>query len=325
MDKDFLHFLEEAGGAPSSRISERLGEGFVRLAVKESQIRQAQDDITCVEDGLKELLRNARDAGAKNIFVATKKSGTERKLVVIDDGSGIPKDYQDVIFEPYVTSRLESAHSDLWGFHGRGMALFSANEQFKKAQVAFSEVGAGTAVELVADTGELSENKEQSVVPRVSKEGEVRGPNNLLRVAVEFAFGEGIPVYFGSFSEVAATLLQKRLFLQSESGEVLQKEASLLGLTLSKRTAFRVLSGEIKPLQEVQALFSPSTKAQSVDLDADKRSLLLSKADKEELSQKIERVFEDLAQKYFAHIAEKPRVTYKNGQFVVSVTLKEDA
>ena len=86
-----------------------------------------------------------------------------------------------------------------------------------------------------------------------------------------------------------------------------------------------MLSGEIKPLQEVQALLSLDTKVSSIDLDADKRSLLLSKRDKEELSQKVEQVFEDLAQKYYAHIEEKPRVTYKNGQFIVTVTLKEEA
>lgn len=49
-----------------------------------------------------ELLRNARDAGASRIFLATQKTGNERLLTVLDDGQGIPAAQHERIFEPRV-------------------------------------------------------------------------------------------------------------------------------------------------------------------------------------------------------------------------------
>ena len=59
-----------------------------------------------MEDALLELLRNARDAGATRIYVAsTLKNKRYRTLTVIDDGHGIPESHRDLILEPGVTTR----------------------------------------------------------------------------------------------------------------------------------------------------------------------------------------------------------------------------
>ena len=82
-----------------------LGSGFARLTGPEGA-RRNPSRLRYVEDALVELLRNARDAGATTIFVAsTLKSRRYRVLTVIDDGGGIPETHTDLIFEPGVTSR----------------------------------------------------------------------------------------------------------------------------------------------------------------------------------------------------------------------------
>ena len=57
--------------------------------------------------------------------MATGREGDLRTLVVVDDGIGVPTHLQDRIFEPRVTSKLDTMVTDTWGVHGRGMALFS--------------------------------------------------------------------------------------------------------------------------------------------------------------------------------------------------------
>lgn len=116
-------FVSDVLGSSAIRVEENLGDGYVRLVVDEAERRQARHDIRCVEDVVIEMLRNARDAGASQIFVATSRSGDERRLVMLDDGCGIPDELQEKVFEARVTSKLDTVHEDRWGIHGRGMAL----------------------------------------------------------------------------------------------------------------------------------------------------------------------------------------------------------
>jgi len=121
-----LHgFIDEVLGEGHLRVEEELGGGFVRLRTSEAERRQAQQDIRCVEDIVLELLRNARDAGARMICIATNRDGRMRNIVAIDDGEGIPPQMWQKVFEPRVTSKLDTFHADQWGVHGRGMALYS--------------------------------------------------------------------------------------------------------------------------------------------------------------------------------------------------------
>ena len=75
---DFNKFFADLAIGKELKIEEDLGEGFVKLKISEAERRQALQDITCVEDIVVELLRNSRDAGSKNIFVATKKTGDKK-------------------------------------------------------------------------------------------------------------------------------------------------------------------------------------------------------------------------------------------------------
>ena len=111
-DNDLISFIASMSGEGNLRVEENLGEGFVRLRVSEAERRQAKHDIQHVEDIVVEMLRNARDAGARNIYVATSKEEGVRTLLFIDDGDGVPEDMRERIFDARVTSKLESMKMD---------------------------------------------------------------------------------------------------------------------------------------------------------------------------------------------------------------------
>ena len=84
---DLISFIAYMSGEGNLRVEENLGYGFVRLRVSEAERRQAKHDIQHVEDIVVEMLRNARDAGARNIYLATSKEEGVRTLLFLDDGS----------------------------------------------------------------------------------------------------------------------------------------------------------------------------------------------------------------------------------------------
>lgn len=279
------NFIEEVTGSDPIRIEEDFGHGFVRLRSSEAERRQAAQDIRSSEDVVIELLRNSRDAGAKNIYVATGRVGDIRTLIVIDDGFGIPASMEEKIFQPRVTSKLDTAHMDKWGLHGRGMALFSIAENSLEHAVVYSSEGHGTSIRITLSMNDVSEKKDQSTFPYfeiVDGIFQMRGPKNIQRVICEFAIEnrDTVNVYLGSFTEICATLYSKgiqlvpakeRIFSSNHiyrgAAEMLSYAndpdtfrdiASLLGLQISSRSARRILDGEIKPLRTVFSLVESS-------------------------------------------------------------------
>ena len=249
------------------------------MRTSEAERRQAAQDIKCTEDIVIELLRNARDAGAKHIFVATTTDQNKRHLIVIDDGSGIPVKMHEKIFEPRVTSKLDTSHMDKWGLHGRGMALFSVHENAEEARVVCSEPDKGTSIGVVTDTNMLGEKTDQSSFPEfIMTDGatvSVRGPRNINRCVCEFALEENgvCDVYLGSPSEIIAVLYEygratlnkldrlftkdanalpvvKRLGLAADP-EDLAVKAKEIGLDVSERTARRIMNESIDPAPNV--------------------------------------------------------------------------
>lgn len=109
---DLKDFVDKHAQTSHLRVEKDLGAGFFRLRPGEAQRRQALQDIRCIEDVVVELLRNSRDAGASNIYVATNTEDSFRNILIIDDGSGVPKGHHKVIFEPYVTSKLDTMTTD---------------------------------------------------------------------------------------------------------------------------------------------------------------------------------------------------------------------
>lgn len=111
--KNLSDFVDSVAKDSHLRVESDLGDGYFRLRASEAQRRQAQQDIRSCEDVVIEMLRNSRDAGAKNIFVATNSQENFRYILVIDDGQGVPRSHHKTIFEPYVTSKLDTMTTDI--------------------------------------------------------------------------------------------------------------------------------------------------------------------------------------------------------------------
>lgn len=229
--EDLSAFIDAHAKNDHTRIEERLERGYVRLNVAEAEARQAKHDIRCIEDIVIELLRNSRDAGASNIYLAIDKQASLRTLVILDDGDGIPASMHKKIFDARVTSKLDSMHVDAWGVHGRGMALFSITQNATSADVLASAPHKGCVIRVICDTNQLPEKTDQSTWPKLTHTSARRdtkkkpssretselsvdtqeifvGPHNIARAVSEFAWAEKgrCNVYLGSFSEIVATL-----------------------------------------------------------------------------------------------------------------------
>jgi Histidine kinase-, DNA gyrase B-, and HSP90-like ATPase len=270
-DRQLIDFVSSITDSARFRIEENLPHGFVRLKVAEAERRQAQHDIRSVEDIVTELVRNARDAGARNILVGfQKEQGRYRKIAVIDDGCGIPQDMHNLVFEPRVTSKSESFEVDRFGVHGRGMALFSIRSRADSAAIVSSLPDRGTAIAVTADTIKVSERSDQATLPQLQVTGDTvevgPGPHNVPRVLLEISVDSpGLDIFLGSFSEILATakyLDSKKsrhaagaiwlgLSPTSDARALAFMAETRLGLPVSERNAYRILGGEIAPLEPV--------------------------------------------------------------------------
>jgi len=222
-----------------------LGSGFARLAGPEGARRQPSR-LRHVEDALFELLRNARDAGAKSVYVASTLKGRRyRVLSVIDDGSGIPETHRDLIFEPGVTSRHLSPvadHLDLKGApHGAGLSLYHIRIAALDARLL--SASSPTAIKVTFDTRALPERALQSS-SRPSR-------SNLQATLQLFAGLPGPTLYYGPPSRILATLLHNHIIRSCHTAAALRERARGLGLEVSLRTVQRVWRGEIEPLGAV--------------------------------------------------------------------------
>jgi hypothetical protein len=300
------------------------------------------------------MLRNARDAKAKDIYIATTKEGNQRSLVVIDDGDGIPADLQKLIFEPRVTSKLETMLEDDWGVHGRGMALFSIKSNVTSASVVSSGVGLGSSIAVQVDTDLLPEKTDQSTFPEVSKDEEgnlraTKGPHNIMRTALEFALShkKATNVFLGAPSAIAMTLIERgskslsnddllfckdvsdlpisqRLAASSDAMD-LMLNCSKICLDISERTAHRILSGQIASLPALYDMAKGERVKQATpDLIKDNRGLRLAKEDIEAFSREMERAFELLAERYYLSLTDVPKITAKGDAITVRFQIEKD-
>lgn len=355
-NNNLASFVAAHGGGHAIRVEENLGGGYVRLRVDEAERRQAKNDIRCVEDIVIEMLRNSRDAGARRIFVATAREGDVRSLVVLDDGKGIPRDMHEKVFDARVTSKLESAHMDKWGIHGRGMALYAVREACETARVAASGPGMGCSIQVTDNVSKLPERKDQSTWPTLGK-GEdgglavERGPHNIIRTCCEFALVErGVcDVWVGSPAEIIATVrarlhpagddtrflfvdnieelpVLERLFGAGDASELLQAARSV-GLDISERTAHRIMAGQIRPVRSTLSRMthkSDTGQGRTPDLERDRRGMKIAPGDLFEFQRAMERDFSTLADKYYLTLSREPRIRVSRGQIVVSFDVKED-
>jgi hypothetical protein len=349
-----LDFVETVSGEAHLKVEEDLGEGFVRLRISEAERRQAKHDIRSFEDVIIELLRNSRDAHASRLFVATHREAERRVMTVVDDGTGVPEHLHDKIFEPRVTSKLETMVTDSWGVHGRGMALYSVRSNVVTARVAASENHRGLALHVVSDINDLTERADQSTWPAIERneEGELvvaRGPHNIVRRVIEFALEHPrIDVYLGSPAEIVATMhavardeldaadllfnddtarlmVWQRPTAAADAAELVRTAASL-GLEISERTAHRVLSGELEPLSTVLATATLSAPQQqsSPDIYKDRRGLKIAEEDLTRFSNELTSAFDDLAERYYLHLRGEPRILVGKDEIRVRFSVEKD-
>ena len=338
---ELLRFVSAVSGDTFLKVEENFGDGFVRLKISEAERRQAKHDIRSVEDVVVELLRNARDAHARRIFLATGREGALRAITVVDDGVGVPKGMLERVFEPRVTSKLDSMVMDRWGVHGRGMALFSIRSSTTDARIVASDTHKGTSVVVSADTEQLVERADQSTWPAVERDDTgtakvVRGPHNIVRRIVEFAVEHpGIELYVGTPTEVVATMtaiarreldssellfcddLEKlpvwlRCAAAADAGELVDVAESI-GMPVSERTAHRVLAGELRPLETVHESVLQTESAPVVtpgpDIYRDRRGLKIHHTDLAAFRSDLEKAFDTIAERYYLHLKCEPKIS----------------
>ena len=346
-------FVEDVSGTNHLRIEHNFGDGFVRLQTSEAERRQAAQDIRCTEDIVLELLRNSRDAHANHIFVAMSREGSKRRLTVIDDGCGIPEGMHALIFEPRVTSKLDTSHMDAWGIHGRGMALFSITMNAEKAMVVESSPDMGCSLFVETDLAKLGERKDQSSFPTFEMGNQnkvnVRGPKNVLRTVCEFAIESRnlCSVFMGSPAEIVAALyeygiatlstldrlfphesaqvpLTKRL-AQATDPESLAKAADGLGLSISQRTARRVIDGEIEAPEPIldQIAIKPKKQGKSKNSDkaspAPKRKFKLLDDDMRLLSYSVACSYKEIAARYYLENDVEPTIRARHDRITITI------
>ena len=228
-----------------------LGAGFARLTGVEGA-RRGPSRITHVEDALLELLRNARDAGASNIYIAsTLKDRRYRTLTVIDDGHGIPESHRDLILEPGVTTRHLNPISDPHDPstpHGAGLSLYQIRALSLATRVL--SPSSPTSIQATFDTKSLPERSLQSTT-RPSK-------SNLRTTLMTFTGhanaqhnAPGLNSYYGPPARILATLLHNRIIQPTNESARLREAAEALGLNVSVRSVQRILRGEIRPVESI--------------------------------------------------------------------------
>ena len=355
-ERSLQEFVSEVNGDSRLRIEHDFGDGFVRLRTSEADRRQAAQDIRCSEDVVLELLRNSRDAHASHVFMAVSKEGSRRTVTVVDDGDGIPVAMHELVFEPRVTSKLDTSHKDAWGYHGRGMALFSIAQNAVSAEVCDSESQRGCSLSVVTDTAKVPEKADQSSFPRfvMGEEGgvNVRGPKNILRTACEFAIEarDECAVYVGSPAEIAATLhafgmatlsaidrafckdrsalpVAKRLATASDPDDFATLAAEI-GIDVSPRTARRILDGQIDDVLslleqiEIERPGKPEKKGRGASGPRTHKAKVQCD-DVAKLVDSVRAAFEPIAEQYYLDGNVEPRVRVSRDRLTITIPLVE--
>jgi len=226
-----------------------LGAGFARLTGLEGT-RRTPSRITYVEDALLELARNARDAGATRIFVAsTLKARRYRTLTVIDDGHGIPQTHKDLILEPGVTTRHLNPTTEDDIPHGAGLSLYQIKA--RSLNLAVLSTSNPTSIQATFDTHALPERALQSTT---------RPSNSNLRATLHLFTTRTnsnrhspniLSTYYGAPARILATLLHNRIIQTEPDGARMWEVAHSLGLVMSVRSVHRVLSGGVRAVEAV--------------------------------------------------------------------------
>lgn len=104
--------------------------------------------------------------------------------------------------------------------------------------------------------------------------------------------------------------------------------ACSIGLSLSERTAHRILAGTIKPMRSVAArLLRERTAApqeSAVDLARDRRGLRITRDDLQAFARTLERDFAELGDRYYLSLAQEPTVRVRGDRITVTFDIHKD-
>ena len=131
----------------------------------------------------------------------------------IDDGIGIHLKFHDLIFQSRVTSKLENSVKDNYGFHGRGMALFSIKLNVDEIKITYSDKSRGSCIYIDVDLEMIPEKKDQSILPNlIERDGSIEacgGVGNIIKTIIDFAIKNSqINIFFGNPTQIIATMIK---------------------------------------------------------------------------------------------------------------------
>ncbi len=106
----------------------------------------AGEVVTRPEDAVKELIENALDAGAGELEVVLEEGGI-RRILVRDDGAGIPKEELPLALERHATSKLERLDRiESLGFRGEGLFALRMAGRLRLTSRPRGQLGGATVI-----------------------------------------------------------------------------------------------------------------------------------------------------------------------------------
>jgi signal transduction histidine kinase len=128
-------------------VKELVNESEERLELKDlkfntslNEVVIARFDRSMMKEALFQVIDNAVDASEKNQVISIKvfEDGTDVKLIVTDNGTGIPEDIQSHIFAPFYTTK--ERHK------GLGLTLARNVIEAHQGSISLHSSGRGTEV-----------------------------------------------------------------------------------------------------------------------------------------------------------------------------------
>jgi hypothetical protein len=178
----------------------------------------------------------------------------------------------------------------------------------------------------------------------------VRGPHNIVRRVCEFACDHPeVDVYFGSPTEIVSTMcavarecldaselmfsdddsrfpLWQRPAASADAADLVEA-AERLGLEISERTAHRILSRELAPLDSVwdHAVEDEEEEPEpAIDIYKDRRSVRIHGSDLDEFRRGLQDAFDTLSERYYLHLKGEPRVTVGKDEIRVRFQIEKE-
>jgi hypothetical protein len=100
-----------------------------------------------------------------------------------------------------------------------------------------------------------------------------------------------------------------------------------IGLSISERTAHRLLGGELEPLDSVLQCVAPAPVEQGPrrpDIYRDRRGLRMDRSDTREFQRRLEEAFDVVAERYYLHLSGEPKVTVGKDSITVRFPMEKD-